>query len=128
MAEQRKLALTRLSPAERAAVKAFLKALNERFQEQVIGIFLFGSKARGDSQTESDIDILVILREEGWQLRNAISTLAARISYEHDVLLGPILIGEKRWGHMQQAKFSLYRNVSRDGLVLQGPRITPLSA
>lgn len=118
MVEKEELALGRLSPSEKAAVRAFLKALNNCFPEQVVSAILFGSKARGDSRTGSDVDVLVILRQEGWQLTNAISTLAARISYEHDILLGPILIGQKRWERMRRAQFSLCRNVAREGLVL----------
>lgn len=117
MVKAEKLALTRLSSVEAKAVRIFMRALRERFP-QVTKLVLFGSKARGDSEADSDIDMLVIVSHEDWRLSNAISTLAARISLEEGVLLGPIVIGEERWERMGREQFSLYRHVVRDGLVL----------
>jgi predicted nucleotidyltransferase len=47
-----------LAPAERQAIEAAAAALRARFP--VTDIVLFGSKARGDSDPESDIDLLVL--------------------------------------------------------------------
>jgi len=119
MAQREKLALARLSVSEAEAVQTFVRSVNERFPQMIARVVLFGSKARGDSQAESDIDVLVIVRREDWRLSNAISTLAARISLEKSVLLGPIVIGQERWERMEREKFSLVRNVIRDGFVLE---------
>ncbi|NCQ35203.1 nucleotidyltransferase domain-containing protein [bacterium] len=119
MAKREKLALDRLSISEAEAVRTFVRAVNERFPGMATRIVLFGSKARADSQAESDIDVLVVVRQEDWRISNAISTLAARISLEQGVLLGPIVIGQERWERMGREKFSLYRNVAREGLVLE---------
>lgn len=119
MAKREKLALDRLSISEAEAVRKFVRAVNERFPGMATRIVLFGSKARADSQAESDIDVLVVVRQEDWRISNAISTLAARISLEQGVLLGPIVIGQERWERMGREKFSLYRNVAREGLVLE---------
>ena len=48
----------RLAPAERTAIEAAAAALRARFP--VTDIVLYGSKARGDSDPESDIDLLVL--------------------------------------------------------------------
>ncbi len=97
----------------------FVRSLNVRFPEMITRVILFGSKARGDSRLDSDIDVLVIVRREDWRLSNAISTLAARISLENGVLLGPIVIGQERWERMERERFSLYRNIIKEGLVLE---------
>jgi predicted nucleotidyltransferase len=119
MAEREKLALAQLSASEAEAVRVFVRSLNARFPEMITRVILFGSKARGDSRLDSDIDVLVIVRREDWRLSNAISTLAARISLEKGVLLGPIVIGQERWERMERERFSLYRNIIKEGLVLE---------
>jgi len=119
MAEREKLALAQLSASEAEAVRVFVRSLNVRFPEMITRVILFGSKARGDSRLDSDIDVLVIVRREDWRLSNAISTLAARISLENGVLLGPIVIGQERWERMERERFSLYRNIIKEGLVLE---------
>jgi len=86
---------------------------------------LFGSKARGDSHPWSDIDILIIVSEEDWPLRQEINTLAARVSLQYDVLLGPRVIGQERWERMKRHRFSLYRNVAAEGIPLTSASANP---
>jgi len=45
-------------------------------------IILFGSKVRGDSEKDSDIDILIVLTDLSWEIKKAISELAAEENYE----------------------------------------------
>ncbi len=79
---------------------------------------LFGSKARGDSNADSDIDILVLVDEENWTLRDKIGLLASRVSLNYDVLLGTQVIGQRRWRQMQRDNFSLCKNISKEGVEL----------
>jgi predicted nucleotidyltransferase len=117
---ENRLALERLSHSEADAVREFVRAANERFPGRIARFVLFGSKARGEGQPDSDIDVLVIVRGEDWRMSNAISTLAARVSLEKEVLLGPIVIGQERWERMERERFSLARNVVREGVLLEG--------
>ena len=112
----KRLTETRLSANERQTINDAVYMLKKRFSIQEI--ILFGSKARGDSGPWSDIDILVIVREESWPFRGEISTLAARVSLEYDVLIGPRVIGLERWEGMERDGFSLYRNISAEGIPL----------
>ena len=107
-----------LDERERDAVGAFIHRLNERFPGEVLQVTLFGSKARGDSGPWSDIDILITVKEESWSLRGDISTVAADVSLEYDVLIGPRVIGLERWERMKQEGFSLYRNITAEGIPL----------
>jgi len=52
-----------LRPNERAGLAAFLERLRQRYGDDLLRVVLFGSKARGDFDTESDVDVLVVLRE-----------------------------------------------------------------
>ena len=114
--KERKIA--HLTAQERQAISVFVDRLHQRFPGEILQVILFGSKARGDSQPWSDIDVLAIVREESWPLRGEISTLAARVSLEYDVLLGPRVIGHERWKRMERDRFGLYQNVVADGVPL----------
>jgi predicted nucleotidyltransferase len=107
-----------LSPNERKAVVSFNEQLGQRYPGRILQTVLFGSKARGDSQPWSDIDILIIADSEDWQFQHAISTLAARVSLEYDVLIGPRVIGRERWERMKQDRFGLYQNIAAEGIPL----------
>lgn len=107
-----------LNSNERESVDAFLSKLRQTLGEDLMQATLFGSKARGDSEQYSDIDILVIVNDENREIRNEIITLASRISLDFDVLLSPRVIGRERWEQMGAEHFTLYGNVSREGKVL----------
>ena len=107
-----------LAPHELQAVHRFLERLYERYPDRIYQTTLFGSKARGDSHADSDIDILVIVDREDWRFLHEISALAADVSLECNVLLGPRVIGRERWERMGQDRFGLYRNIAAEGIPL----------
>ena len=109
---------TLLSPGEREAVIRFVELLRQHYLERTLQTVLFGSKARGDSRPWSDIDILIVVDQDDWRLSHAISTLAARVSLEYDVLIGPRVIGQERWERMKQRRFGLYQNIAAEGISL----------
>ncbi len=108
----------RLTAREQMAVQAFLQWLRREHGEAVQQTILFGSKARGDSRPDSDIDILIIAKEESWSLRDAISLIASRVPLEFGVLIGPRVIGNERWRRMERERFSLYENLVQEGIPL----------
>ena len=110
--------IVNLNETERQAIADFIERLNDRFPEEVLEVTLFGSKARGDSSPWSDIDILIKVKEESWSLRGEISIVAADISLEYDVLIGPRVIGLERWDRMKRDGFSLYHNIIAEGIPL----------
>lgn len=102
-----------LTHEERQAVEAFVTALRQQYPGRVQDVILFGSKARGDSHPDSDIDILVLVDDDDWRFSHAISRLAARISLNYDVLLGPRVIRQARW-----RRSLLYTTISSEGIPL----------
>lgn len=106
----------RLPLTERRSLRAFVAYLRRRFAERIEFVALFGSKARGDSREDSDIDVLVVLTGEDREVRRQILKKAARLSLEYDVFLGPRVIGAERWEKMRD--FSLYQNVEREAVRL----------
>jgi predicted nucleotidyltransferase len=104
-----------LMPVEKKALQTFIGELESAYTQQP-RILLIGSKARGDSSFNSDIDVLVILPKEDRFKRRNILTIASRVSLNYDVLLNPIIIGEARL--KKQSDFSFYRNVAEDAVRL----------
>jgi predicted nucleotidyltransferase len=107
-----------LKAHEQQAVSDFVDRLRQYHPKRVLQTILFGSKARGDSTPESDIDILIIVDDEDWRFSHAISDLAADVSLEYDVLIGPRVIGRERWERMTRRRSGLYRAVAAEGIPL----------
>ncbi len=103
---------------EQKAIHILLEKLVELHQGEVQQVILFGSKARGDFNADSDTDILILVNHETWGLRNSIWSLAAQVELSFDVIFNVQVIGVERWHQMSLERFSLCRNVERDGITL----------
>jgi predicted nucleotidyltransferase len=111
-------ALAFLPDRDRRAVEAFVERVWQTHSDRVQQIILYGSKARGDSHAHSDIDLLLIVNEEDWRFRHAISGIAADVSLAYDVLIGSRIIGRERWAKMRRHRFTFCDNVQADGIEL----------
>ena len=118
MVAPQSLVVDKVTKTESAALQGFIQRVLEELGAQVAQIILFGSKARGDSNADSDVDVLILANEENRRLREIINIIASQTSLEYDVLFNPLLIAEARWGKMSQERFSVCRNVERDGVML----------
>jgi predicted nucleotidyltransferase len=109
---------TFLSEYEREALDAFVERLYSAYPDQVQSVILFGSKARGDADPESDIDIVVILANDDPNLRSAVRRMAARVSLECDLLLSVQAVSRSRWKELARYRFPLYEAIVSEGLDL----------
>ena len=69
------------------ALAELVGGLKQTYKERLVGVFLFGSWARGDATPESDIDVAVILQEpvDVWQELKHCSGLRAEVCLKNDV-------------------------------------------
>ena len=105
-----------LSMNEAKAVEVFVEKLLTEFGQDVDDVRLFGSKARGDAEPDSDLDILILVRCPDYALKHAILWLAAEISLTYDVLLSPRVIPIAAWQQMGQDNTLFYRTVCAEGI------------
>ena len=65
-------------------LKRFRAAVNEIYGDRIERVVLFGSRARGDAQPDSDYDVAVFLREMGDRVAemNRLADLATDILYK----------------------------------------------
>jgi predicted nucleotidyltransferase len=79
---------------------------------------LFGSKARGDSDRESDIDVLVVLETCDRKTRNAIYDLCYDLSVDYSVVLAPVVYARAEFESELTQATPFYRVVAREGVPL----------
>lgn len=87
------------------------------FGDRIVGIFLYGSYARGDYNSESDIDITAVVRGQRVELQNTLKKIwdySADVGLEHDVVISPTVIP---FDEYEKYKDSLpyYMNIEREG-------------
>jgi len=103
-----------LAPNERNSLLEASRAL--KFDLPVTRVILFGSKARGADQPDSDIDLLILTRDPvNSTLRGAISDRLADINLRNDVTLTSVVVSEKDWSTGLVRYTLIHSEVERDG-------------
>lgn len=97
---------------------ALLKALRSRYPTSVRNVMLFGSKARGDSNPESDIDLLIVLEDYSWFLEKEITRLSTEMDDAYDVVLSDHVIDIKQFSKMAASRDPFYCKLEREGIDL----------
>jgi predicted nucleotidyltransferase len=108
---------TLLAKNESKAIEAAIKMLKGEFS--VSKVILFGSKARGDHDEHSDIDLLVIASKLlHWKEEKAIIGALFDIGMEYDVLFSPLFTSVDEWENGIFTEFPVYYEILRDGTVV----------
>ncbi|MGQ9833268.1 MAG: nucleotidyltransferase domain-containing protein [Candidatus Villigracilaceae bacterium] len=118
MVTAQSMVVDQITKNENAALRTFLQRVLDELGAQVSQVILFGSKARGDSNADSDVDVLILASEENRRLQERINIIASQVSLDFDILINPLLIAEARWRQMSRERFSICRSVERDGVML----------
>ena len=111
--------LMHLPPAEREALTHFVSWLRQRYGDDLLSVVLFGSKARGDFDDESDLDVLVVLRtDDYWQCWREITDLTSWLLLETGVNISALARDEATHQWWADHRAPIYNSIEQDGVDL----------
>jgi len=106
-----------LTNEEVNALEELVSKVRENFF--VKDIILFGSKARGDNDEFSDVDVMVIIEsEESKDDRNKLSELAFEVNYKYDTNIYAGLAYSSKWQNIDYLSLPLPSNITKEGVIL----------
>ena len=109
----------RLSPSERAALSVFVDLPRQRYGHGLLRVVLFGSKARGDFDSESDLDVLVVVRaQDECRCVNEITDLTSGLLLDTGVNISALVRAEARYQWWATHHAPIYNSIQRDGVEL----------
>ncbi|WP_295430146.1 nucleotidyltransferase domain-containing protein [uncultured Thiodictyon sp.] len=97
-------------------IQTLRQALSQRLGPHLRGLWLFGSRARGDARETSDYDVLIIVDEKTQDIRDRILDVQVDILDHHDALVATLLRTEDEWRRSQG--YPLARNIAREAVRL----------
>lgn len=104
-----------LKGRDRDAIHAAVRILREHFP--VAQIILYGSKAKGADDPESDIDLLVLTSKAvGWRERNAITDALFKVELDHDVVISTLVVPQHEWEEGVYSVVPIHDEVERYGV------------
>jgi len=101
---------------ENDALTELKEKLSQKYK--LLWMKLIGSKARGDSDEESDVDIVIVLENVGWDIERDIYETCFYLGLKYDVIISPIIYSKKEINDTLTQITPFYRMVEAEGILL----------
>jgi len=82
----------------------------------VLDLRVFGSRARGDADPDSDLDVFIELEESTPALRQRISEIAWEVGFEMDRVISTVVTTRAELEHGAMGANPLVLNIEREGV------------
>jgi uncharacterized protein len=106
-----------ISETDRKAIKKLYFRIKNEFK--VTKILLFGSRARGNAEFYSDIDLLILTEKtRNIKDRYKLSDIAADINIDYGVAISCLYMNERDWDMEKDINPLLKQNIQKEGIEL----------
>ena len=108
----------RLKSNDAAALQEFLQKVRAALGNNLVEAKLFGSKATGRDQPDSDIDVLVVVNQNGVEIEDRVLDIAFDVNLKHDVYISPRVIDRSILSDPVWSITPFLQAVAKEGIVL----------
>jgi len=107
-----------LKGSERKVVDEFKNFLLSHYPNRIELIELFGSKARGDSDEDSDVDLLLVVDKEDREFDDQICELMSELCLKYNTLISPVIFEKEEFELYKRVRAPIILNIQKEGIVL----------
>lgn len=107
-----------LSAKEKRIIREFKKKIDETFPGELVRLTLFGSRARWEAASESDMDLLAVIRTEDWRLGDRIRELGYALELEHGLVLSIQVMSLQHMERLKRMRTQFFEAVEEEGIVM----------
>jgi predicted nucleotidyltransferase len=107
-----------LTEAEQAAVESVVESLVGTLGENLIRLVIYGSKVRGDYSEDSDIDLLVLVKQVSSEQRMLIYDRLLDLELRYESRISLVFFSEYEYERNLELESFFIENVNRDGVDL----------
>jgi uncharacterized protein len=105
-----------LTREEQAWLEAYRRVLDERFPGQVEELIIYGSKARGNARPDSDLDLVLVIRDGDWRAKKALAVPGYDLAIGTDVVPSIQIYTRAEWERLRERQSVFREVVGRDGV------------
>ncbi len=109
---------TNLRSKDALALKDFYEKVRSLLGSDLRKMALFGSKAEGRDTPESDIDVLVLIKDSAFKKKYQILDLAFEVNLKHAVYISPRVIALSQYQHPLWKTTAFLKKIREQGIAL----------
>ena len=110
--------MLKLNPDEHTWLNEYRHALNERHAGVVVRMVIYGSKARGDARSDSDLDVLIVVRNESGALKRTLRDIGYDLAATSWAAPSILAYTQDEWQHRKKKEFPFQQAVERDAVAV----------
>jgi predicted nucleotidyltransferase len=100
------------------ALDEFTRIVRDRLGPNLVALKLFGSRARGDAASDSDIDVLVVVADRRLEAEDVVLDIAFEVNLAHDVYISPRVLERATLEHPVWRITPFLQAIEREGVPL----------
>lgn len=108
--------MTQLTKDDCSWLNSYRTLLEIRYPNLLRNITIFGSKARGDGRDDSDLDVMITIRDGDWKLKWEIEGLGYELAVGGATVPTIMIITEEEKEELQNRESSFLETVQREGV------------
>ena len=101
---------------EKEIVQRFKERVTEALGDRLDRIVLFGSRARGDAEEDSDFDFLVTVKKPQVEDKERVRQISWELSLQYDTVITPLVVLSADF--VEEKYFYLHENIHKEGRVV----------
>ena len=99
-------------------LKELKQGMQSQLGDRLVKMVVFGSRARGDFDAESDTDIAIIVRELSRELKYQIFDTVAEIEMKFIIPLSVIVFSENEFERLKKRERRIALDIEKEGIPL----------
>ena len=107
-----------LHPEEQTWLDEYRKALRERHPGTVLRMVIYGSKARGDAREDSDLDVLLVVRDGTDHLKILLREIGYELAAVSWAVPSIMAYTQAEWDRLKDLRSAYRESVERDGVTV----------
>lgn len=105
-----------LTQDEQAWLDAYREALDKKHPGTVQEMLIYGSKARGQAHAESDLDVLLVVKNQARGLKRDLRRIGYLLAAKADVLPSILAYTQEEWESRKRSGSTFRQAVERDAV------------
>ena len=107
-----------LHPEEQTWLDEYRKALRERHPGTVLRMVIYGSKARGDAREDSDLDVLLVVRDGTDHLKIPLREIGYELAAVSWAVPSIMAYTQAEWDRLKDLRSAYRESIERDGVTV----------